>query len=170
MNYYLVSIFKVNTCWYSHNIVVYTKWSHFWIVPGFTILWMSYFHSYGQIIMVQDWFGYYFRSKYPSGYFCPEKRCLVLRPPSLPATFTMQDPPSYTDSHFIITTASKVMERHPYCPYPLETTHVRAKEWFQWLPKRPNLGKKWPPLPALTNSQSCQRMQTDARERVRGLR
>lgn len=28
--------------------------------------------------MVQDWFGYYFHSKYPSDYFCPEKRCLVL--------------------------------------------------------------------------------------------
>lgn len=51
------------------------------IVPGFTILWMSYFHSYGQIIMVQDWFGYDFPSKYPSGYFCPEKRCLILGPP-----------------------------------------------------------------------------------------
>lgn len=47
----------------------------------------------------------------------------------------MQDPPSYTDSHFIITTASKVMERPPYCPYPLETTHVRAKGMIAMAPK-----------------------------------
>ena len=43
------------------------------------------------------------------------------------------------------------------------------REWLQWLPKLPNLGKERPPLPAFTNSQSCQWMQTDARERVRGL-
>lgn len=96
---------------------------------------MSYFHSYGQIIMVQDWFGYYFPSKYPSGYFCPEKRCLILGPPSPPATFTMQDPPSYTDSHFIITTASKVMEKPPHGPHPLETTNVRAKGMIAMAPK-----------------------------------